>query len=126
MQNGVCWLCDKPMVLKVRGKKLATAKKPLRATRDHVIPSSVSRDLTDNIRLAHAECNHMRNDVDAQYARSYVAVRKSLQLLKRLRARHARELMPQPRRAGAAITMERAATRVHEIQQPTIRPQRAR
>lgn len=50
MHNGICWLCHEHVEL-------------TDATRDHVIPRSLGGAFNwDNLALAHADCNHQRDD----------------------------------------------------------------
>ena len=54
-QDGLCWLCDKPMLSPLGRKKKS-------ASFDHVIPTSRggSEGLIENLRLAHVGCNNKR------------------------------------------------------------------
>lgn len=59
-QQGLCWLCDKPMDLQA-------------STWDHVIPKSAGGTWDpSNLKLAHSKCNGLRRSIPAEQARAYV------------------------------------------------------
>lgn len=60
-QSGICALCDTPM-LKNRFEALhARIWAKQRATFDHIVPKSKGgSDETENLQLAHAQCNKIK------------------------------------------------------------------
>lgn len=63
-QNGLCWLCGKPMVLTRKGSGM-----PGRtfASFDHVVPkANGGTTYHTNLKLAHRMCNSARNERPAE------------------------------------------------------------
>lgn len=62
-QNGLCWLCGKPMPEPIYGPKINIKKEV--PTLDHVIPRSKGgRFAIANFKLAHMGCNSRRGCAD--------------------------------------------------------------
>lgn len=61
--KGICQICDQPTIRAARKNKFTGQIDGRSPTLDHIVPRSKGGSShTDNLRLAHYECNHKLGD----------------------------------------------------------------